>query len=519
MGVVIFLVVTVSPNHPPAITYLTLSPFKIDGLLRNAAENKKTVSLELKDFPEASDEIVQIVRFALDSNDENLNAGFDPLIFENAGRFLIRSREPIDFQAEPTFNTAIHDVLVSVETRGGARFPLNGEFKFFKPLNEQVRALNVSSGEVEFCDAPVFQIGEMSSTIELTSSLSLSIRTVNGETQLHLQLASSPAGNLVDRMKCIDFLFAVQRTGTITIGDHTAAIHQIDWAQLSPLEEELGLLRRIGDLSSALNFSPELVDLQGPVNPLALERAWNSLINGVEFIESNLAPGPVELSFGEMKILLLLLPGTEPDAWKLVDGISSPKARSSFIQNSDQPEDIQLLVTPYELIDADDLANVLNLDLSTAVEAYSQLPAHSNPVGLAANMVVRLLHAADLHPNRRSEFLEGATALAKWTVQEDPDSPLHLINMWQAHARMSSFTDEMLDDIRALKNRPGLKREDIEAEVVSLACALLLRESDEARYWRSRVGTERLEQFDSWPISRLSDEHFWHFVDIGRGVE
>src|SRR5699024_6386615 len=120
----------------------------------------------------------------------------------------------------------------------------------------------------------------------------------------------------------------------------------------------------------------------------------DALVEGREVSQDFTESGRVYQPVGPWGFELFCTEGKEEDRW-LYHNLFDPELPFQFrMRVEDDPRDYWR-VTPYEVVDANNFQNILNLSLEDVVEAYEKIGAYEETTNLANLMVLNFIHAAD----------------------------------------------------------------------------------------------------------------------------
>jgi hypothetical protein len=197
-------------------------------------------------------------------------------------------------------------------------------------------------------------------------------------------------------------------------------------------------------------------------------------------------------------------PGKKSNSWKFVDPYAPANRRQFRLFGVDDVGNTApVRGTVYDAMQREDLSQVLNLHLETIVDAYKTIAELPETSSLANQCVLKLIHAADDEPVRKTEFLDAAQRLNDWLIEEEPESMPNVLNRFQIRARWpEGLTDAERDEIRALKRQIIAGGGD-NAPVHEMGCAILLGDAEDIRECSRRLTEIELESLKEYPIWSL----------------
>lgn len=503
-GVLYFVVAVDSKTGRRTAFYKNLSPFAIEAILRDVAQDDTTVSVVLNRLPEEPPKIESLVAVALKTRNENVSVGFDPALFEHMSSLTLHTPFALDFNSPITLVPGSNDYSLVLNTANGLSIPLDGELHVLPPAYaERSIDFRVRAGDIEYVTAIVQQLDEETIRAQVADSLALTFKIRSGE--VSVSVALTLADSLAERVKSVEFFTA------LLIDHEPLEINgDVSERQMTPTSEDAGLLEHRGMLRdmtalfARLGVDTRCVDLTliDQIQAKQLHFLYRAFVRGEEITDPSAEVGRVLQPVGAWNVMYLISPGSAAGKWRLLDPFSA-EIRSQFRVylgglNDSEP----VPATAYDAAMPDDVGTVLNSRLDSIVAAYEQIADFPHTADLANNRVLALIEAADAHAARREDLLDAAESLNDWLVARTNEQPQHLINRYQIRVRRRSLTPREKLDIRQVKR--GLLRSGVSnALQMEIACALILRDADEVDYLLSQATTEQARQLKGWPIWKL----------------
>lgn len=500
----IYFVVLFDKQGNGAPFYAILTPFKIAHLLKDSPKGK-TVRVKITPLPSEPEKIQPIVQLAQKGRNQRTGLTVDPVLLENAASITLYSSTPLDFDGPVVLDVGETDFAVELTTTGGSTVPLDVELRIFpQDYIEREVDLTISAGGATYVQAAVRRIDAESVEVRLAEGLVL-VRTATTEYRM-LTVNLSLQSNFAERLKAIEFVIGIAESGEVRIDEHpvTLRIDGLGGPQLANLHEQLSLLRSMRDLFEHLDVDSSLVDLDavddGQIHTLLmLHRAF---VRG-ENIEKDIDPyakGIVTL--GKWELLVLVTPGDAPEFRRLADPFG-PEAPTRWRWTALSDEDQQIPITAYDTVARDRLPKLLNLRLSSIVDAYETIADCSETTKLANFRILDLIWVAGECVARREEFLSAAEKLNEWLIDKDGEQSIHLINRWQIKWRNGSLDSNDKRLIRELRHRETRAQDTTENLAMAWACAILLGETAEADYLASLLPEGQIQKMENWPIWQI----------------
>lgn len=500
---VLYFVVCIDPKSGARTTYYSLlSPFTIDALVRSKLETQADIPVQLSKFPNRPDDIESIIALAVKTQDQRPSVGFDRSLLDQAKSFTIYTARDFDAEKPLTLTSGTDEFALVLHTHDGLALPVGGMIKIFPPGWTRRRVATViRSGEVAYDTAVMERLDESSLQIHLDGGVRLLMRTTEDERSSTLTFNAERS--IPARIKAIRFCLNMVESGLLEIGEHQAPFEINQAIDGQELRAHLGALTALLELLTHLDIDPDLVDLDeiGDAqmrNLLFLHRAF---VHGEEIVDADGEITRALQRVGRWSIMFLVMAGSAPDKWQLIDPFD-PAVRRQFRWSADDDEADPILITPYETVEPEHLPGVLNMRLHSIVGAYEAIADFDTTYQVADERVLALIAAADDVTPQREALLHAAYELNEWLILSQGELTAHLINRWQILYRSGELTDDHRRAIRALKRRLA-RRLEPSADQAETCCALLLDDQVEADELAQDLPDDKRTRLESWPIWNL----------------
>lgn len=500
---VLYLVVDIrADSRKKKANYALLTPFRVARVLRDTKPGQKTVEIPLKSFPKKPERIEELLRFAVRTRVQNPRQGFDFKLMEQASEITVHGFGKVDATKPMVFNLDADDCAAFVKTEGGMEIPLPGEFHVMPPeyLGERFKC-TIRSGDVSFSDPIRRRLDEH--TVEFQLSENLRFAFASPESEMTGRLTYSLADCLDARLQDLGFFLACVGTRQLRLDDNIVRILIEAPEDLHELRAHHRYLERLETLLNRFKAPTSLISLADVTEERSnqLGAIYSVVMHGASPGEDQQVMGRIYQPIGRWGLELM---AAQPEGhWTILD-VFAPGLPFSLAREMETPsgERQVQLVTPYEMLDVRQTARTLNLHLDSIVGAYEAI-AQSADVGMLANSsVLRLIHAADIEPERVQEFLDGAERLNNWLIERSGSEPHHIINRAQIHLRRRELTHDEKSILKKLR-RESLQSGGSQSAHIELACTILLGEhSNVPEAMEQLTATER-EDFMTWPIWNL----------------
>lgn len=500
---VLYFVVAVEPKSLRRTAYYALlSPFAIEQILNNVPADQKQVSVALRKLPHEPNGIESIVRLALKTRDQNIALGFDPILFERLQSLTVYTAFGLDFDAPVTLAPGVNDFALVLHTTDGMSVPLGGEIQIFPPdYTKRTIDVRVRAGAITYGGGTLQRIDAQVHELELSEGLKILLRNApdNQTASVSLTLERTLAG----RLKAIEFYTALLDTHLLEVDGVSSRLEIANTGETSTLRDHLHTLHAMTELFDHLGVDTQLIDLHQIDEQQArqLNVLHRGFVEKLEISDSSVEASRVLQQVGQWSLLFLISPGSAPNKWRLNDPFST-EFRSQFRWSAEEGGKDVIPVTAYDVVEEEHLSTVLNMRLDSIVGAYEAISDFPSTYTLANQRVLALITASDSSDMRRNQLLTAAASLNSWLIDEEGDTPSHLINRWQISSRVGALSPEERSDIRRLKRQVAIDGAP-NSDHVELACALLLGDNGETQYLLRAIAPEKLEQMQTWPIWKL----------------
>lgn len=486
--------------------YATLSPFKIDELLREAPPKKRTVRVRMEPVPSDPDALEALLIFAHQTRSEDLAQRASGAALDDIREITIHTATQLAVDKPVALKHSERDFSVVITRADGTVLPVDGTFMFAPAEYVGVRTNHViRSGNTEFREQLSRRIDEDTVEFQLSPGLRLQVKEpgADGEGSISLQLQD----NLGARFSDIEFFLACVDNHSFELNGKTVRFSLSDLDDCQPLREHEAHLADLMELFSYLGADVGLVDVteisDAQAHGLAVLHA--ALIDGKEVAQTFEGPMRVAHTVGPWRVELLWVPGQEPGQWKCIDLFGPENHRQFAARIEDDEGGVRhIRVSPYELLDESVFPYTLNLRLGQVVRAFEEIAGYPDAAARANTIVLRLISGADALPARRAEFLDAARDLNEWVLSKDGEQAPHLINKWQIGARTGRLSQGDQTTIRDLK-RSASRGEVEQSELVEVSCAILLSDAGDIDYCLTRLNSDQLSRFRTWPIWTLHE--------------
>lgn len=485
--------------------YAILAPYTIDMWVNQTPQTKNSVAVPLRDLPKDSSEIEGIVSIAVLSQRQRMFEGQTGSVLDNATSITIHGTKPWELDAPMTFSPEHGDFVVEVETTLGM-VPLSGVLEL-RPGTyvEHQRDMTMRCGEVEYQGATLRQVDAQSWEVKPSPGITMSL-VFEDQRLKTSSIVLTQVDGLADRVKDIDFFLSLADTGSIEINGGKYRFEMSRDQDPSDLRAARKNLGRLLELFEKLRVDARLIDMAeiDSEQHTRLRYLYASVVQNRSLNADNGRTAYISEQLGPWQLSLFVLPAGEPGMWKYVDPFA-PENRRQFRLYSmdDNGKREEITGTVYDGIKQENLSRVLNLHLDALVDAYRTIAELPETSYLANQFVLKLIQAADVEPRRCDEFLDAATSLNDWLIEEEPESIPNTLNRFQIRARRrQGLTATERSEIRSLR-REIITSAASTSAVHEIGCAILLGDPADISDCAGRLTEKELDDLQAYPIWNL----------------
>ncbi len=498
---VLFFVVFVNPKtntrHP---AYALLNPFKIQYLI-DKMEGRKQIAVDIKRLPSDPSKIEAIVKLALQTRNEQPGMRVDIKQLGDLSSITVYSDGSLNFDAPVVLKRATHDFTLVAENAKGMTVFVDMEFSLTP--NEYVGEeanLTFSSGDFVFRNPVKRRVDQETFELVLSDGLKIQLsimgQTASGSMMLTMR------ETLRERFNDLGFYFASVDNQFFHVDGEENKFDVAPGEDQQDLRRHFKYLTTLVSLCDALGINSSLVELEPleGVRGRQLISLHGVMVEGKEIDDPHRETGRIFQPVGRWGIQLIVVRDSAKDRWQCRD-LFDPELGQQFILTgeTESGENQIRRVTPYEIVDREQLPYTLNLHLDNVVNAYDEIFEYPETSEYANLTVLNLIHAADIVEVRKTEFLDAALTLNNWLILKQGDRPNHQINDWQIAARKGKLAQDQRSAIRSLK-REISSSEDEYAPFIEAGCAILLGEEEDVAYYLSLLDAAQLTRMQEWPI-------------------
>lgn len=504
-GALFFVVLVHRKTRKRRVYARALNPLKLTSFVNIAGTKKKQV-LRFAPIPEGEEDLVRLASFALEAQKETNPVELDPKLLTDGASLTLYSPRPLDLSRPLELDHAkpgTVDFSLFLRTEGGIRAPLNGGLSIIPAdyIDHEI-PIRFESGDVVFENPIGRKIDDRTLRVSPTSSLTMEF--ASEKNVLSGKVNVKDGGPFDQYLDAINFFLAACDSGAFRVGERAVpfAINSVD--DLESLRVRRAQLVDFRALFAELNIPEHLIStaLLDDASRRELDTIHRALVSGERIPAKKPESGRIAAKVCGWRLELMCRYQEEGDSWAVENPFSPswPYVLATSVQEADGIERIDV-VTPYDLIGAEQIHEVLNLSLGDLVGRYEALPDNPSRYTYANLTTLKLITGADQSECRRDEFLTAARDLNSWLLGHDPESEVHRLNGWQISARLGGLDESERKEAYVMM-MDGTNSE-LGDSVVRYVCAVLLGEEHGIELWGGRLTSEQREFLKPWPIMNL----------------
>lgn len=471
-------------------------------ILREMPEEQKSRKIRLSALSNKPVEITREIHFALQSQQQRKDIIVsDELMAGVEAITLVTPRNP-DFQKPVRYGVGADPAVVKVKLRDGNEMSVPVAIEIlpedfvFRPAG-----LTISAGNVFFYDTMKRRVTD--DDFEIALSPGLRLRINNNAASGKITLTTQKL--LGDAKRDLDFLEAWSQGESIDINGSPWSVRLNNSGIVDATQNNHRIFSRLLDLCENLDIDPNQIRVEDLTSEVLerLEPVLTSIVDGEEMELSLTRTTPYDVRIGGALLKFFIIKNSEDGVWRF-HGITDLETRQLWWTDGAKESPRITRVTPYEVMSAEALSQTLNLRLSSLSKAYADYTDDEMRVQLANECVLKLIHAADLSPSRRTELLDAAQALNSWLISVDGLDGVKKVNRWQIAVRLGELSEEIENEIREFNH--SLKPDDEGDMQLRAGGEILLGQFGEAKYWLAKIDNEKKLNFETQPIYTLMKE-------------
>lgn len=506
-GVFFFLVMINPKTRERAVYGRVLTPLFLKNLIDSFGDQHKR-AIHFPRLPSSEDSLISAVQFALKAQEETAPVALNPKLLDLGVTLTLYSPTEIDFARPVTLDRDgpdVQDFSIFVRTAEGLTGSLGGSFSLVPPnYMDHPLPFSLSAGHTHFEKPTGRKLDEH--TLHISPSPSISVNLTLREGIMSGAVSLREAGTFAEYMDAATFLLAADEHQSFRIGSRDVPFRIDSSDALDDLRGRLEELCHFRDLFTTLDVDESAFSIldfdERSIRELnTLHRA---LVLDEHIPATRADSGRIDVQFCGWAVELMCTYYEEDGSWKVENPFSAHWERIVATSTAaTEGQESFHLITPYDWLDAERYPKLLNLSLKNIVHRYEALPDGPKRYEFANATTLKLISAADASPARRNEFLDAASLLNTWLLENEPGSTIHRINGWQISARKGELSEQDREHIFDLMNTETDSAWS--STVVRLSCAILLGDTFAISRWKHRLTLDERLTIEAWPIMRLAE--------------
>lgn len=500
-GGVTFFVVYIRRDEEKAYVR-HLYPHDLLHILRDMPQQQGSKKIRMTALSKDPIEIARQIHFALEAKEQRKDIIVsDEMMARVEAVAVITTKRP-DFAKPGRYGVGADPAVIKVKLRDGNEIPVPIAIELFpEDFVFHPAGLTISAGETVFEDSLKRRISDEEFEIAVSPGLRLRINHKTGLGKVDFVTQEL----LGEAKRDLDFLESWTRDELIKINDNPWRVRLNDLGDSEVVKNNQRIFSRIIEFCEAMEIDPNQIRVED-LTPEFLEKIEPVLISISDEKNADLSSGrvePYDVRLGEWLLKFFATKNTEQKRWKFY-GITELEMQQLWWTDGAKESPVVKKITPYEILSAETISRTLNLRLGSLITFYSSHLDEENKVNLANECVLKLIHAADLAPKRRAEFLYAAQSLNDWLISLDDLDYVNKINRWQIQARLDELSEEVKNMIRKFKHELDADG-DVGAQLRASG-EILLGQFDEAKYWLDKASESHAIDFKNRPIYTLMEK-------------
>lgn len=506
-GGCLLFVVHIDPNNiiKQKIYYNTLTPVKLDGILKNTTKNQIKKSIKLKAFPNENYKKEDILRnfywacYRQISINVNDFIDFDKLDKEKNIE-EIRIPDLSTTKSGPYRTLLENEIYLYAKLKDMSTLISVNALPIIKNISN-TRECNVSiDGKIYYNEVKI--IREIDGiTLCIGESLKLIFKDM--EDKFKISYESSNKARVL--AKDLEFNLKIMEAGYFKIDDAKITIDKdkivYENFNIEKLNQDLVFVKDVVKVLEILECDEDICldELKGQdrnyLNMLIDAFLYDSSIGGI----SNLKNPVSYVCVRELRFYLYFEKTKYKNEYKVYDFFGK-YLPSTYCEKDNKSESFD--VSQFVILNENDFLTASNIDFKKILLDFKKVKHNSRTFVIANYYLLKLLAAADIAQEKRKEkILEACKDFALW-IKEAPDDELEdeikTINLLQVYKRQRNLTDEEKDLLHEITENNSNNN------LYMVGAYLLLGLQRQAERFFNKMSKEDQNDFKKYPIY-----HFW----------
>lgn len=503
-GGLLYLVGYVPDNpHDIELFYCILSPFRLSAVIAKLERDSLSSSFILEPFPKEVQEVESLIEFCYETQRQIPNQP-TRLMIEPAA-FRIKSPRPLNLSRPQRFLLEDGSAHFELIARDGGVISIESDIEVI-PADYMNRYVDkpVSCGPARFEGYRTRRVDETHMEVAVTGTCKFVIGISNSQSGGQIEFDVSWSSRLAERIREVQFVKSVLQGTPLLVGDveiSVARSPELDGELASHLEWLTAVSNDLTTLSVDANLV-EIVDLVE--EDLKIISHLAAVFRGeVAMPKSTQQPGRMRVKLGRQFLEIILYGNPDNENIEVINPFES-HGRFIYVSEPDALRDVNggQVVTPYDLLTAEELAATANFNLKSASAAYVRLRGAPHFGALIGSGVINFWHAARLDTSRKTAFLEAALALTEVALEGCLDESSGLVceaNLLLLHCELGRLGQGGIDCARNLKRR-AIKLDTEMTPFIEMACSFILNDDEELCSIYDTLTGGQILQMQDWPM-------------------
>lgn len=494
-GVVFFVVYINKDTLERIIYYCLLTPVKLANILKNNS-NKKTKSIEFKEFPR--DSISQYLIFKNFYTDSRKQISFDTkniislddLCGKTIKGYTYLAKDDILTNSMQQLSKAFNkNEIYFYVSENGNQIPTNlyTSENFEIGLSEVVPQ-SISINNIIYYDNFRRTFYDESLVIEIGESLTI---TITEDKQINFNFSASSFAKKC--IKDLDFFLKLVENGySLSIGGNDFCFSNIKEDKPKHLEYRLLYASQIVELLDILHIEEDInIDTLSTKDMFFINTLLKAILSK-EDVDINLENDKhtlVEINVANITIRLAAI--KQQDSRYTLYDFFSPNIGAKAEQRN-QYGDVRIL-SVFSTLEITDYVKLANIDCRVVLNSYKDLEDYDYIFDLAVNDMLRILSAYDI--TSKKKLLQLAFNLSDWILEKSEDNvpyEIKMLNHLQIIKRKREYNQKEINQLIELSENPDTQ--------IKIGANILLDDVTKAKVYLSRLSEEEQESIKAFPI-------------------
>lgn len=497
-GGVFYFVVYFTEDKQRKIYYASLLPYVLNQYIKIA--HGKTFKVPFKSLPDKDNDFENLViNFINERKRQLISRNGKNWTLEEVIEFIGPNNIQMNFnytcigydRKDPFSYLKDNDIYLYAGKKDGSWMVPVQHISNIDAVSSEIEA-DISINGINYYDSVVFERNkEFDYVVKIGKSIELLSKSDKCTLKYNLK------GNLDERINTIQFLLAfIDEKGFMFNGikqPFEPTEEELNAVNVEGIKRILEHLLQIKAMLSELGIE-ESLELESVTEKQSeyIEMLIRCIIKGelITFKEKGNIPPLGTISIGNLRVILLFHE-TEDGKYEISDFFKKTI-------NCELDREGKYDTSQYCILKADDYLMPSNMDLSIIEKSFMEHHNEGHYERLT-QCTLEMIKAYDID-DKLMDVLKVAESLNKWLLEEQPDSILHIINLYQCYARERSLTENEKKALRDMIKREGINN----AEMAGIY--ILLKSKELAKMYLEELDQDKMKEFMNYPIYHLYEE-------------